>query len=1015
MFRRFRNPGQDTRWPWTDWVRGAVLMTTLWILCGLGLGWLSSASGQETTEDLAEQLPRIPASSPDEAMTQFHVQPGFQIQRVAAEPLLATPVAITWDAAGRMYVCEMRGYSEHRNQNLSRIRLLEDRDQDGVYETAQVFADQLAWPTALFPYRGGLFVGDAPNILYLKDTDGDGIADQKRVVLTGFGTSNVQGLLNSFRWGLDQRIHVACSSAGGQVRRPDQTEDQAVEIRGRDLAFDPDTMAFTLTSGGAQHGMGFDDWGRKFTCSNSDHLQQVMYEDRYIARNRYLAAPSARVSIAKDGPQAPVFRTSPVEPWRIVRTRLRVDGKVPGPIEGGGRPAGYFTGATGATIYRGDQWPDEFRGMAVIGDVGSNLVHRKKLERQGVQMVAQRIDPDSEFVTSDDIWFRPAQFANAPDGTLYVIDVCREVIEHPKSLPPAIKQHLDLASGRDRGRIYRLAPDDFRYRPTPDMSQASIARLVDWIDHPNAWHRETAARLLYQKRDARSVSKLRQVVSSGQYPEGRLQAVALLSAMGECDTATVVRACQDPHPMVRRYAVLAAERDPRNPDIQRALQPLRYDPDPEVRLQLAFTVGELPKSVRDQWLLVLLRQSPTDRWFHLAIQSSLHDGAAGFLTALFEDRRLMQAVTPDWITGLVEQVGQQSSPDQIVNLLPRWTRMADNDPVTSLIWTGKLQNQLARRSESTWNPIRHALGRSILELVDPAIRLALDTDHPLSERLVATQALQYGTAEAVTPVLTEMLDPRQPIELQRMAIQTAGTFPQTQLCDLILERWDALSPSVRTTALDILLSRPDWTLVVLREMTEGRKDWREFGVSWISLAARSDHPEIRQRANEILTTTNLPQASTRYQKYRAILTQEGNRGRGGELFARHCASCHRWKEKGHDVGPDLATLKNRGMESLLWNVLEPNREVNPEYLNYLVITDEGRIHTGMIRGESASSIELKQAEGQIRTLLRRNLQEIRNTGLSLMPEGFDQVLTPADMRDLLTFLTVEERSSEGQQ
>ena len=131
--------------------------------------------------------------------------------------------------------------------------------------------------------------------------------------------------------------------------------------------------------------MCFDDFGRKFVCSNSDHIQLVMYEDRYLARNRSLAAPGPRVSIAADGPQAEVFRISQVEPWRIVRTRLRVSGKVPGPVEGGGRAAGYFTGATGVMLYRGDAWPAEYRGQAFIGDVGSNIVHRKVLNPQGVR------------------------------------------------------------------------------------------------------------------------------------------------------------------------------------------------------------------------------------------------------------------------------------------------------------------------------------------------------------------------------------------------------------------------------------------------------------------------------------------------------------------------------------------------------------------------------------------------------------------------------------------------------
>ena len=240
-------------------------------------------------QDYASQLPRIAPTEADRVLETFRVAPPFRLQLVAAEPLVNSPVAIEWDADGNLFVCEMRGYSENRDDALSRVSRLRDTNDDGIYDENTVFADGLLWPTAIFPYDDGLFVADAPDIYFMRDTDGDGIADEKRVVLTGFGTSNVQGLLNSFRWGLDNRIHVACSSAGGKVHSPDHP-DQAVDVRGRDLAIDPRTMQFELTSGGGQHGMCFDDWGHKFVSSNSDHIQQVLYDDRYIARNPFLLA-----------------------------------------------------------------------------------------------------------------------------------------------------------------------------------------------------------------------------------------------------------------------------------------------------------------------------------------------------------------------------------------------------------------------------------------------------------------------------------------------------------------------------------------------------------------------------------------------------------------------------------------------------------------------------------------------------------------------------------------------------
>ena len=272
---------------------------------------------------------------------------------------------------------------------------MEDSDGDGRFDKSTVFVQGLAWPTAVFCWDGGVLVADAPDIWFFKDTTGDGVADERRVLFTGLGTGNVQGLANSFQWGLDNRIYLSLSSTGADLISPNDKAAKPVSLRGRDIAIDPLTWAVTPVSGGGQHGLSFNDWGDRFVCSNSDHLQEIMYEDRYLARNPYLAAPSPRRSIAADGPQADVFRTSPVEPWRIVRTRLRTQGIVPGIVEGGGRPAGYFTGATGATIYRGDAWPNQWKGLAVVGDVGSNLVHRKRLEASGVGFIGKRIDENS--------------------------------------------------------------------------------------------------------------------------------------------------------------------------------------------------------------------------------------------------------------------------------------------------------------------------------------------------------------------------------------------------------------------------------------------------------------------------------------------------------------------------------------------------------------------------------------------------------------------------------------------
>ncbi len=195
-----------------------------------------------------------------------------------------------------------------------------------------------------------------------------------------------------------------------------------------------------------------------------------------------------------------------------------MSGRVKGIVEGGGRVSGYFTGATGATIYRGDAYPPEYVGDAFIGDAGGNLVHHKRMRADGVSLIAERPadEKNIEFAASRDTWFRPVDFANAPDGTLYIVDMYREVIEHPHSIPEEIKKMLDLTSRRDRGRIWRLAPDGFKPKPPPKLGSATTEELIKTLGHPNGWHRDTATRLLVERNYAGTPLILQTATSRGR-------------------------------------------------------------------------------------------------------------------------------------------------------------------------------------------------------------------------------------------------------------------------------------------------------------------------------------------------------------------------------------------------------------------------------------------------------------------------------------------------------------------
>lgn len=976
----------------------------------------------------ADELPRIPPLSPEKALESFTVAPGFRIELVAAEPLVTDPIAMAFDEQARLFVVEMRDYSEDGDLHLGRIRMLEDTDQDGRYDQSTIFVDGLSWPTAVACWDGGLFVGAPPDLWYFKDTTGDGRADSKRKVFTGFDRSNVQGMMNTLTWALDNRIHGA-TSAGAVLHRigdgihgtadpgapdpvgpasgPPDSASGGLNLRGRDFALEPRSLQIEPTSGGAQHGLSFNRWGEKFVCSNSDHLQFVMFEDRYVARNPYVAAPGARTSIAADGPQAAVFRASPVEPWRILRTRLRVKGVVPGPVEGGGTPAGYFTGATGATVYRGNGWPETSHEWAIVADVGSNLVHRKRLERRGVGYVGLRVDEQTEFLTSRDIWFRPVQFASGPDGALYIADMYREVIEHPASLHPVIKQHLDLTSGRDRGRIYRVVSDEFQQHPLPNLATATIAQLVAALGHPNGWHRDTAARLIYERQDPRVIPALEAALTSPTSPEGRIQMLYALSGLSALSPEVLLPHLEDSHPQVRRHTIRLSERlAAGSTELRAKLVELTEDSDPCVRYQLAFSLGELPSdSSRHRALAAILRRDAGDPYVRLAVQSSLVEGAGMVLAELAADPALRSAGhSQEVIRSLARQIGKQRRPDDVALVLETLRRVA---PDTGLLQE-VVQGLDARPGSALEQQIASATGGKaaevIQQMVSDAAQVARDGNRPMAERADAARLLRLGRFEELRETFVGLLGPAEPADLQVAALGAITAWDVPEAAAMLIERWPSFSPQLRSQAGDALFSRAAWLAMLLDAVEQKQIPLSDIEPGRLKLLLTHPDAGIRERASVLLAQTNLRGRSDVVAAYRDALQNPGDLARGSEVFKKVCAACHRLEGVGHEIGPNLASLRNRGPEAVLLNVLDPNREVNPQYLNYALTTEDGRSLSGMIVEETATSVTLKRAENASDTVLRLDIAELRSSGLSLMPEGLEKQIDQQALADLIAYL-----------
>ncbi|MCP4812467.1 MAG: cytochrome C, partial [Planctomycetaceae bacterium] len=477
--------------------------------------------------------PQLKPRNQEEAHQAVQPRPGFRVELVASEPLVRDPIAMAFDENSNLFVVEFPEYNHaHDGWKITRkgtVKRLVDQDGDGVFDRATVYVDQLNSPTAVACYNGGVLVGAAPDLLFCKDTDGDGVADVRQKLYTGFGITERGGgaRLNSIRWNLDHQFHLCTSFSGGQVQSVVHPGMKAVEVQNRGFQFDPRSHRMAATSGAGQHGLAFDGWGNMFTCRNSNPFKQVMYESRYVARNPYLVADAAEVDITAEGKHTKLLRRSPLEPWRILRTRLRVDGKYRGSAEGG-TAGGFFTSATGIVVYQGDAWPEQYRGNLFVGEVSNNLVQRVRLEGEGLQKVARRASDKAEFLASSDNWFRPIELINGPDGNLYLADMHREVIETTLAMPPEIVKHLTPGHGVKLGRIYRVVRTDRPSRKRPRLGELGTTELVKLLDHPNGWHRDTAARLLHEQRDPAAVPYLQVLAREAKLAEGRLLALYAL-------------------------------------------------------------------------------------------------------------------------------------------------------------------------------------------------------------------------------------------------------------------------------------------------------------------------------------------------------------------------------------------------------------------------------------------------------------------------------------------------------
>lgn len=961
----------------------------------------------------AASLP-APPLAPADALKSFRLEPGLRLDLVAAEPTVVDPVALAFDESGRMYVVENRGYPTGPGEGkppAGMVALLEDRDGDGQFETRTDFASGLTFPNGVMPWKGGLFVTCAPDVLYLKDTDGDGRADVRQVALTGFDASNTTQLRVSHpTLALDNWIYLTSGLTGGKVTSPSHPERSAIEVR-TDSRFRPDTLEFEPLEGRAQFGLAFDEFGRRFICMNRVQAQHVVLPARYLRRNPHLAFSET----VQNCPEQML-----AEPLKGHGAAARIY-PISENVTTADSHAGTFTAACAVWIYRGDGLPSEYRGGAFSCDPTGNLVHFDQLVSSGATFLARRARDGSEFLASTDNWFRPVFLTEGPDGGLYVCDMYRKTIEHPQYLPEEIRKRTDFDSGKGLGRIYRVRSSHAAAKASrPLPHQLSAEELCRELNSANGWRAETARRLLVEQKPERAIPGLRSLLTNGLpvHAAGRTRALWILEAMAALDETSLRLALRDPVPGVRENALRLLE--PRLKADTRAawwelLQTLADDSDSRVRFQCALALGAISSPDLVPLLRRIALREPADRWTRVAVLSSLRDQAEAMAGDVLAQRDLNDERSAAFLEDLGRLCG--ASPVNHAGILRQALVAA---PVRLSFLAGFADGLrdggrsardggvlIGLLEDST--PDAEQLRARWDRLCDTAGAVALDGTGSMAQRLAATKLLGDAPGQVGIQALGELIGPQQPVELQVAAVRALLQRSSADTLKALLEkpRWQNYTPAVREALLSGLLANPRHLSALMDAFQSGRLPLGALDSGRRNQLLKHRDEAIRKRAEAVFREAQSGDRMAVYEDFKGVLKLPSDPKNGRVVFRQHCAPCHRLDREGVPVGPDLFGIRNQPKEAILLHILLPEYEIVPGFTGYIVETKDGRTLSGLIASETESSVTVRGALGQEETVLRSNVASISATALSLMPQEMEKNMSRQELADLVAYLKGE--------
>lgn len=952
----------------------------------------------------AQDAPPGPALSPAEAIAKMQVPPGFVVDVIAAEPDVVNPVAMTFDDRGRIWITESLEYPRQSpGPGRDRIKVLEDTNGDGKVDKTSIFADSLNIPSGIAIGHGGVWVANAPDLLFLQDTDGDGKADKTEVILTGFGRYDTHELPNSLTWGPDGWLY-----GWNGVFNPAH-----IEYRGKTYDFTcaifrihPVTREFELFCEGTSNpwGIAVNAEGELFASACViDHLWHLTQTGYYH----------------RQGGPYPQFT------WKIESIVDHLHQK---------------RAYCGITFFDGANFPAEYRRKLYMGNIHGNAINLDTVVKNGSTYSAKAQD---DFLQANDAWFMPVVQKTGPDGSLYIVDwYDRYHCYQDANRDPAGIDRL-------KGRIYRVRYDKNKLLPVEDLSKKSGEQLVELLGHENVWHRETARRILTERKTDGQAAALVKLVANAETPrDQRLNALYTLVSTQMLPEGPARLLFDDADPTVRAWAVRYAGSLGANAN-KRAMSRVQQqasDNSPDVALQVAIALG---KYAKDQdplpgWA-VILQEHGNDkiipRILFRNMEPLLVDNSADLPAILGELDLKKNSGAREIFPRIYERLLFAPKPD--TETLP-WilTQIIDSNDTNATSYALRATTQ--RLAALPWQQ-----RGPLLEAIKPALTPAaekLGEAHPTTREITLILA-QAGDTPSLIQLRSWVTNKAYPNDIRvrawevvllqsdgQTAMQLAssvippeagildhaprgefiarlGIRSEPEVADMIVNLYERLENNNKGRAIQLLTERAPWALALITAVESKKIPANAVNLNQVRRLQDYGDKAHSDRVAKIwgrVRSDRNPQRELVVSQMRNFLARtSGDPFQGKSVFQKTCAQCHKMYGEGQEVGPDLTGNGRNNYEQMLSNVFDPNLVIGENYQAVIVAVKDGRTLTGLLTEDSPEEIKIKVQGGQVETIARAQIEELKRSPLSLMPENLETLVTPQELADLFAYISLD--------